>query len=189
MIQSRIIGVTGLSGSGTSTVASILEEMGGLVISADQLAHQTMAEPETQEKIIAAFGTADRKKLGEIVFRDPAKLVELEKIIHPRVIAEVERLLPAAENFTVIDAPLLVESGLHKLCDMVLLVTAPYETCIKRIQARDGINANAAARRLASRKGEDFLRPFATYVIENNGDLEKLRCAVLERTHNAKETQ
>jgi len=180
-LGNTIIGVTGLSGAGTSTAASILKKMGGYVISADKLAHEIMAQEETKSEIIAMFGTADRKQLGEIVFRDPEKLAALEKIIHPRVIAKTLELTKAYP-IAIIDAPLLVESGLHKICDTVILVTASEETRLARILSRDGIDRDAALRRFASRKGEEYLKPFATHIINNDGDVSHLERALHEKT-------
>jgi len=190
MTQNKIIGVTGITGSGTSTVSAILAEHGGFVINADKLAHNAMQDGEpTYNKIIDAFGAEvatngqiDRRVLGEIVFNNPNKLALLESIIHPYVISKTKELLERATDhpFAVIDAPLLIESGMYKMCNLVWLVTATDDTRLARIMARDGIDLLAATRRLKNRNGDNALRPYANVVIENNADIAMLRTVIKE---------
>jgi dephospho-CoA kinase len=185
----KIIGVTGISGSGTSTVAGILEELGGYVISADKLAHEAILKGKIAffiiiktfgTKILDTNGEINRGKLGALVFGEAEKLALLESIIHPQVWTDTQELLDKARAsgkypFAVIDAPLLIESGMRTLCDTVILVTASDTTRAERIMRRDGIAPEAAARRLASRVGDEELKPFAQVIIDNDGDLEGLR--------------
>jgi len=184
MTQNKIIGVTGITGSGTSTVAAILQELGGFVISADKLAHEVMQQGQAAyDKIVARFGRTilntdgeiNRKVLGGLVFGNAAAMAELEAIIHPEVIAKTKELLKQSYAFAVIDAPLLIESGMYKICGSVWLVTAPNETRIARITSRDGIDTKTAMRRINSRKGDEFLRSYADVIIENSTTLEDLR--------------
>jgi dephospho-CoA kinase len=188
----KTIGVTGISGSGTSTVAGILEELGGYVIAADSLAHDVILKGRNAFALITkAFGAGiigtdgeiDRSKLGAMVFGQPDKLALLENIIHPQVWADTEALLEEARvsdkyPFAVIDAPLLIESGMYTLCDTVILVTASDTTRAERIMKRDGLTPEAAARRLASRVGDDELKAFAHIIIKNDGDFESLKKTV-----------
>ncbi|MDR0273552.1 MAG: dephospho-CoA kinase [Clostridiales bacterium] len=182
------IGVTGISGSGTSTVAAILEERGGFVAQADKLAHEAMGKTEPAfAEVIEAFGKEVLNQNGEInrralakLFGNKKELEKLEKIIHPRVIEKTRELNKktadiAAHTFFVIDAPLLIESGMHIMCDSIWLITAPDDLRIARITVRDKIDEALAKRRLASRKGDDALRPFAHIIIENNGSAIALR--------------
>jgi len=189
MIQNNIIGVTGITGSGTSTVSAILKEHGGFVINADKLAHDVMRKGEAAyEKIVSHFGTdilssngeVNRKALGALVFGNTKKLSILESIIHPEVIAKTHELLrhTTGHPFSVIDAPLLIESEMHKICNSVWLITAPDDIRIKRIMSRDGIDYQTAIRRLDSRTGDDFLRRYASLVINNNADLASLKSEV-----------
>ena len=196
-----IIGITGISGSGTSTVSAILEEIhGGFVISADKLAHEVILKGQpAYDQLLAIFGQdilqpngeIDRKALGTKVFGDGEKLAVLEAIIHPHVIAKTQQLLAQAAAqgfpFAVIDAPLLIEAGMHNMCHTVWLVTAPEATRRERIMSRDGIDGETAGRRLQSRVGDDALLPHAHTVIENAGDLAGLRqmlMQMIERTLN-----
>jgi len=193
MTQNNVIGITGITGSGTSTVSSILAEQGGYVISADKLAREVMQKGQAAyDEVIRAFGPSviadsisnqeiDRKALGAMVFGNPEKLALLEFIIHPAVIVKIHELLQFCSNnapFAVIDAPLLIESGLHKLCHSVWLVTARDDIRLARIMSRDGISIETARQRLSSRAGDDILRPYANVIIENNADLASLRVLV-----------
>lgn len=183
MTQSKIVGVTGITGSGTSTVSRILQEFGGYIISADRVAHEVMRRGQpAYDKIVSTFGLCseseiDRKALGALVFGNPEKLAILEAIVHPEVISAIHKLLENATGypFAVIDAPLLVESGLHEICDSVWLVTAPDEVRLARIMTRDNIDEATATRRLHSRAGDDTLRPFADVVLDNSGGLQALQ--------------
>ena len=199
-----IIGVTGNSGAGKGTVCAALARMGGYCIDADKLARRVM-EPglPAYNEIVNVFGAGvllpgggiDRKKLGGIVFRDPVKRKMLERIVHADVIRECRRLTLEAQDragyaFAVWDAPLLTESGMHRECDAVLLVTAPYPLKLSRILLRDGITEEQAILRLSSQTSEDGLYKTLTgdigesrvMVIENNGSVqaleEKIRSAL-----------
>jgi len=189
MIQSKIIGITGITGSGTSTVSAILAELGGFVIYADKLSHEVILKGQpAYQKIVSTFGEdilqpggeINRKALGANVFGNSEKLALLESIIHPEVIAKTHALLAQAHDFpfAVIDAPLLIESGMHKTCGSVWLVAATDENRLARIVARDGIDIETATRRLKSRAGDDALRPYANVIIENNGDIASLRTQI-----------
>ncbi|MCL2605093.1 MAG: dephospho-CoA kinase [Defluviitaleaceae bacterium] len=196
----RIIGVTGISGSGTSTAAKILEkEYNGFIISADKLAHEAILKGKTAyDQIIEAFGEGiigpsgeiDRKALGALAFGNDEspggirtqmdKMALLERIIHPQVWNDSLLLINKAREsgkypFVVIDAPLLIESGMHMLCDTVILITASDTLRAERIIARDGLTPEDAARRLAGRVGDEALKPYADVIIENDGALEILR--------------
>ena len=194
-----VIGVTGITGSGTSTVSAILAQQGGYVISADKLAHSLMKKGQAPYyEILQAFGDGaqhttslldptgeiNRRALGALVFTSPTKLKLLEAIMHPHVIATTQQLIEgyfneATANFAVIDAPLLIEAGLHTICNSLWLVTAPDHVRLARIQARDNIDLQTATHRLNSRSGDNALKQYADIIIENNGDLESLRGNVL----------
>ena len=183
----RVIGITGITGSGTSTAADLLKERGGLIISADVLAHEAIKKGRKAykkivdvlgESILLPNGEIDRKKLGVLVFGDENKQRRLwiESLIHPVVAARIDELIGNSENaFVVIDAPLLIESGLNKACDEVWLITAADESRISRIIQRDGVDKNTAERRLRSRQNEEILKEHADVIIANNSDLLSLR--------------
>jgi len=184
-----IIGVTGITGSGTSTVSAILAERGAYVAHADKLAHDAMAKTEpAYAEIIEAFGNdilnekgaINRRALGARVFGNNEELARLEKIIHPRVIERTRNIVKKiAETgiytFAVIDAPLLIESGMNTMCDSIWLITASDETRISRITRRDKIDEKAVKRRLQSRNSEESLREHANIIINNCGSPIALR--------------
>ena len=163
---------------------------------ADKLAHQVMeyGQPAYTEivkmfgaGILSPDGIIDRKRLGDIVFRDHDKRKALECIVHTYVIRQYRQLTAEAQNqteyaFIIWDAPLLAEAGLHKECGLVLLVTAGFELKLSRILIRDGITNEQANLRLLSQPSDDVLYKTLiadigkdrVKIIENNGDLEDL---------------
>ena len=155
------VGLTGGIASGKSTVAARMRELGLTVLDADQLAHELM-EPgqaayedvvrEFGQEVLAADGRIDRKKLGDIVFRDAEKRERLNAIVHPRVIAAREEQLKQmeAENpngIAVIEAALLVESGYYKKLDRLIVCVCSPQDQIARLRAR-GLTEEEAKRRI-----------------------------------------
>jgi len=192
------IGVTGITGSGSSTVAGILAERGGFIVSADKLAHEVMARDgaaypliirDFGEGILDESGDINRRVLGARVFENKEELQILEAIIHPLVIQKTAELISEAAatgdfNFAVIDAPLLIESGMYKKCDSTWLVTASDRLRKSRIIGRDNIDEETAERRLANRAGDESLRPYADFIINNDGDVERLKKEVFTVFNN-----
>ena len=174
-----IIGITGGTGCGKTTLLEMNRQHGGLVLDCDRIYHgllQTGGEmvdrlaqrfPEAMED-----GILNRKKLGAIVFSDPAALAELNEITHSAVKAEVLRLLAGKPALAAIDAIGLFEGGLAELCDVTVAVTAPEEARIRRLMARDSIPESYARARIAAQKKEDWFRQRCDYVLENDGELD-----------------
>ena len=195
MTQSKVpvIGITGITGSGASTVAGFLEELGGMVISADRLAHEAVKKDQPAyveiielfgKEVLQEDGEINRKALGKIVFGDKTKIKMLEDIVHPVVVRQIEKLVVSCKKaFAVIDAPLLTESGLDVLCDETWCVTAPNEERLARIMKRDGIDKTAALMRLESRRDEHELMGKADFVLHNLGDFTELKKQVCQRTN------
>jgi len=184
----RIIGLTGGIASGKSTVSAMLRELGAPVIDADQVARDVVA-PGTPAlaEIVAEFGagvlaqdgTLERKKLGAIVFADPALRARLNAITHPRVGAETARrtqeLGAAGHQVVIYDVPLLVESRLHEAMAGVIVVAVPREVQLARVIARDGLTAAEAEARLAAQLPLEAKLKVADYVIDNSGPLGDTR--------------
>lgn len=194
-----IIGLTGESGAGKSTVARLLEMYGFFIIDCDAISRTLDTDKEYVAAIEAAFGASavrfsggikrvDRKALGALVFGSdalPGSVAKINSISHPIIIAKVHEniaLARASGKSAVIDAPLLFETELDKLCDVTVGVTAPIEARIARLCSRDGINADIAKRRFANQKSEEFLKNNCTYIISNDGGGEALTAKVLEVT-------
>jgi dephospho-CoA kinase len=176
-----IIGLTGNIGTGKSMVRRMLQVLGAYGIDGDLLAYQAAQKDSTgYHQVLAAFGPSilapdgciDRKNLGQIVFDDPALLVQLEAIIHPIVIAEVDRLLmenPAPVN--VIEAIKLLESDLGPDCDSIWVTTATPETQRRRLVEDRGMTAELAAQRIAVQTDPALKIAAAQVVLTNDGSI------------------
>ena len=182
------LGLTGVLGSGKSTVARLLKERGLDVIDLDGLAKDSLNWKETQDDIRAAFGDehvvggiVDVAKLREAVFNEGNALRKLETIIHPRVGAEVkkriEALIERGARAVVFDHPLLFEKGFDKKVDKVVVVTADMETIKRRLEKR-GMQADDVERRLSFQIPLAQKVASADYVINNNGTEEELESEV-----------
>lgn len=173
-----IIGITGGTGCGKTTLLRQIEARGGLVLDCDAIYHELLrTDRQLLEAIAARFptaveaGTLNRKKLGAMVFSDPRALLDLNQITHAAVKAEVERRLSGWTGLAAIDAIGLFEGGLAPLCDVTIAVTAPEAQRIARLTARDGISADYARSRIQAQKPESFFRANCDHVLENDGEL------------------
>ena len=183
-----VVGLTGPIGAGKSTVAGMLRDLGAPVLDADAIARDEQSRGTTgYSAIVQQFGTEvlgedkeiDRRKLADVVFADPRRLEQLEKILHPRVIArilEARKMLPG-DQILVVEAIKLVETSLRSVCDRVWVVLAPREQLLSRL-ARRGMSEAGVAARLAVQAGEEQFRDAADVVIHNDGDRDALRAAV-----------
>jgi len=186
------IGLTGGIGSGKSTAARHLAELGAHVIDADRVGHEIYA-PGTEgwdavvarfgPDIIAADGKIDRKKLGSVVFNDPNALLDLNAIVHPRIGAEVGRRIlayreSAASAPLVIEAALLFEAGWTEFADEVWVVRAPIDEVVRRLCEDRGMSEADARARIATQHSDEQRRAAADVVIDNDGTLEQLRARV-----------
>lgn len=174
------IGITGPTGAGKTTALQALEELGALILDADAVYHRLLEEdPALCRALTGRFGTEildeagklDRKKLGKVVFGDPAALEELNGITHGFIQKALEADMVQAENegrpAAAIDAIALIESGCDRQCDVVVGVLAPPELRIRRIMARDGIGEDYARARVAAQKDEGFYRSHCDFILEN----------------------
>ena len=176
----KVIGITGSSGSGKSTVTRILSEvLEAKIINADEFVKQMQKEgTEYYKKIIELFGvkivkednSLNRKKISEIIFQDELKKQELDNLTYKYVVEEIKiQVKNAEEKYIIIDAPLLIESRLNEICDIVIAVISEKQEQIKRICKRDNIEENEAKIRINSQKDNDFYKINADYIVENNG--------------------
>ena len=171
-----IIGITGGTGCGKTTALGVIAELGGVVLDCDAIYHRLL---KSDKALLAAIedrfpgtvlgGFLDRKKLGGIVFSDPAALQDLNRITHGAVRQEVERLLTPTPKLAAIDAIGLFESGLAALCQVTVAITAPEEVRVARLMARDGITAEAAQARIQAQRPQEAFSKLCDHCLENNG--------------------
>jgi len=188
-VKTKVIGLTGPIGAGKSTVAQVLRELGAKVLDADAIVHDEQSRGTLgYSAIIQTFGTKvlgedkeiDRKKLAAEVFGDPAKLAQLERILHPRVIArilEARKMLKDGEVL-VVEAIKLLESGLRNVCDEIWVVVAPRDVMLERLAAR-GLPRAEAELRLGRQASEKEFRSAADVVLVNDAGRDRIKDRVL----------
>lgn len=185
-----ILGITGGTGCGKTTLLNAVRAAGGVVFDCDEIYHHLLI---SDAAILAAIdnrfpgvvedGILNRRKLGTIVFSDETALLDLNRITHAAVKAEVLRLLERKPETAAIDAIALFEGGLAELCDVTVAVTAPTADRIRRLTARDGISADYARSRIAAQHDGDWFRHRCDYVLENDGNLTEFQSRCLAFLH------
>ena len=171
-----IIGITGGTGCGKTTLLHLIREAGGLVLDCDRIYHDLLkTDPSLLAAIEEAFpgtvvgGQLDRKKLGSLVFSDETALKQLNRITHGAVKQEVLRQLDSRPALAAIDAIGLFEGQLEELCQVTVAVTAPREARIQRLMARDNIPESYAAQRIDAQHDNSWFREKCGYCLENDG--------------------
>ncbi len=196
-----LIGLTGGIACGKSTVVAMLAALGARTIDADRVTHRVQ-QPGTPvfRQIVAAFGrgvvapngTLDRRRLGAVVFGDPARLAQLEQIVHPAVRAAIRafideaaraggyatRLGALARPVVVIDAIKLIESGWAAECDQVWVVACPEAQQVERLMSTRGMSEAEARQRIAAQPPQASRLAHATVVIDNGGAQAATRAQV-----------
>ena len=197
----RVIGLTGGTGSGKSTVSAYLKKRGCCIIDADEIARQLTAPGgEALDPIREKFGDyvfydngiLDRKKLGNIVFNDEEKLKILEeittKIVIRKITDKIHQMKESGyEGIVILDAPLLFEFGMEGLADENWLVICDRERRIKRLENRDGLSRREITDRMANQLSDEKKMDMADQSIDNSGSIDDLYCKIdqlIERIKN-----
>ncbi|KMP10933.1 hypothetical protein UR09_03855 [Candidatus Nitromaritima sp. SCGC AAA799-A02] len=184
-------------GSGKSLAAEYFKELGARVIDADRIC-RLLVEPgqPAWEEIVETFGeealnpdrTLNRERVADIVFKNDAERNKLESILHPRVIAEEQRMYQEfcrddPEVLAVIDAALLIESGNHKNVDRVVVVQSRPESQIRRVMERTSVSREEVEKRLKTQLPLEEKLKLADYILENDGSREALKSQVADLYH------
>lgn len=192
--MTKIIGLTGGIGSGKTTIAKLFEAEGIPIYIADDEAKKIMQLPETISEIINYFGqeiisegTIDKKKLSALVFNNPEKLKELNKIIHPLVKKHFDLWVKKSKApFVIKEAAILFESGSYKYCDKIITVTALEETRIKRVMARDHCTKEQVLDRIKNQWSDQDKILKSDFVLLNDdlNDAKKQFQVILKKLQN-----
>lgn len=176
----KIIGITGSSGSGKSTITQILgKEIKAKTIYADKVVKKLQQKGnEYLSEIIKLFGKdyltkegeLNREKLAKTIFEDAKKRESLNELTKKYVAEEIKNQIKEADfEYIIIDAPLLIETELHNCCDTIIAVVSKREEQIKRICIRDNISKEKALERINAQPSNEFYKKNANYIVENNG--------------------
>jgi dephospho-CoA kinase len=178
------VGLTGGIGSGKSTVSSILKEKGIAVIDADVVSREVHAlYPELTREIKVNFGegfydadgSLKRKELGNYIFQNPGERKKLEDIVLPYIIREIfirlQEYDKKGESWCILDAPTLIEQGLHQQMNFNILVWVDRQTQIERVMRRDGLTEQQVISRINAQMSLDRKKEFADFIIDNSKDL------------------
>ncbi len=177
-----ILGITGGSGCGKTTLLSVIAEHGGLVIDCDRLYHCLLkTDKDLLQRIEDRFpgvvenGELNRSKLGNLVFSDEAALSDLNRITHQAVYQAVLKQLTPEPKLAAVDAIGLFESGLDKLCKLTIAVNAPLEARLARLTKRDNIPEEYARKRISAQPSGEEFSARCDYTLVNDGTETEFR--------------
>ena len=182
--RKHIIGLTGGIASGKSAVAACWRALGAAVLDADAVSRSALkTDGACYAAVLERFGTdyqtadgsLDRRRLGTLVFSNATARAALNAIVHPYVIDTLQKAtLQCADDPIVWEVPLLIESGMNEYCGQVVLVTAPQDTRIQRIMARDELSEAGARARVSAQLSDTEKARYADYILENNDTIQAL---------------
>lgn len=182
-----VVGLTGQTGAGKTTVCRVFRENGFAVIDADMVSRYVVEKGKPclaeladifGEDILLENGELNRRKLGRMVFSDKSKLEILNSICCPYITSEIlERIRAFADEdkkLILLDAPTLFESRADDFCEIIISVIARKENRLARIMERDGLSEEDALRRMESQHDEEFFVKHSEFIIKNNKDINNL---------------
>ncbi len=191
-----IIGLTGGTGTGKTTISALFEQKGFKVIDFDKVTHEVYAPGSACiNEISAAFGkeillpdgSLNRRQLGEIVFADKKSLDTLNDIVYKYILAHTNKTIKAhKDKKLLLDAPTLFEAGLNKICDCIIGVIARKDIKISRVSVRDSLDTKSIEERINSQKPDSFYRDNCDFIIENNEGFRELEIqvnSIFEKLH------
>ena len=183
MRKYRLIGLTGQSGAGKSTVSKLFSKLGAKIINADEIVANLYTPGSYCLKAVSATfgddiintdGILNRKLLAERAFSSKNNTAALNAIVHPFVTARLFELLKGAYGVVVFDAPQLFEAGADVICDGIIAVVADEKLRLNRIMQRDNLTEEQAVSRIKAQFSEDYFKTHADIIIENNSDEHNL---------------
>lgn len=193
MSRHIVVGLTGQTGAGKTTVSDMIKYQGVPVIDCDYISRVvTQKDCPCTKELVSAFSdvilnqdkTLNRKALGKIAFSNKQKLELLNSITHPYIMKEIHRQIEKSfkkgYNIVVLDAPTLFESGADSICDHIITVFADEHIRLERILKRDEIEESYAKERMKAQPDIDFYKERSDYMIYNNGDINELKRQTLE---------
>lgn len=180
-----VVGVTGAFGSGKSTVARIFASYGAKIIDADKIAHASLKRgADIYKKIVSIFGMRvigknkeiDRKRLAEKVFNDERSLKKLESVVHPAVIRIIKSKIGSIKKgVVVLDAPLLLEAGLKKEVDKLIVVKIDKGIQLRRLFKKTSLKKADISKRIRFQISQKEKSRFADFIIDNSATLKETR--------------
>lgn len=187
-----VIGLTGPTGAGKSTVADAFEALGCNIIDADKIAREVVSQPDCLSDLREEFGSdivnpdgsLNRKLLSERAFDNPQRTQRLNELTHPRILDEILRQIDTGKKSgakaVILDAPLLFESGSDRFCDVSIAVTAPKELRLSRIMQRDFIPKELAEARIGVQNQDSYFNERADYLFSGSLPAEAVPAAARE---------
>lgn len=180
----KIIGITGGTGAGKSTVCDELKKHGAEIVDCDVIARQVVekGQPALTEiaevfgkEMLLPDGSLDRKKMGALVFSNKGELDKLNGITHRYIFDEMRRIMSVSlSDVVVLDVPLLFQSDFPFNCDLTIAIVADEETRMNRIMARDGISREMAEARIANQLSNDEYANLADVCFVNDGNIQRI---------------
>ncbi len=184
--MSKIIGITGPTGAGKTTISNVFLSYGCYVIDSDKIAKKILENNiDCLNKLVLYFGNQildskgflDRRILSQIVFSDTTKLKRLNEIIHPLIVAKIKNTIEMYESqfkIIVIDAALLFESKLDEICDIIITILSSKKIRLSRIINRDNLSDNEAKKRIEAQNDDEFYKKNSNFVLDGNLNLENI---------------